>query len=85
MCRVNGELVDITQAIQETNLIRMRIEEFRYRCVGCKTLFSCIEGWARHKEWMVVCGKTSCMCDVFSFGKYAHSIGTSNKRFQRTI
>ena len=48
-------------------------------------MFSCKEGWQRHKDWMVVCGKASCICDVFSYGKYSHSINNANKNYQRTI
>ncbi len=82
---INGELLDVTQALQYNNLIRMRLEEFRYRCLGCKKMFSCKEGWQRHKAWMVVCGKSSCTCDVFSYGKYTHSINTANKNYKRAI
>jgi transcriptional regulator NrdR family protein len=75
----------VTQALQENNLTLMRLEEFRYRCVSCKKMFSCIEGWTQHKEWMVVCGKTSCICDVFSRGKYSYSLGAANEKYQRAI
>jgi hypothetical protein len=63
----------------------MKLGEFYYRCVSCKKLFSCKEGWTRHKDWMMVCGKTSCICDVFSHGKYSCSLGTENKKYNRTI
>ncbi len=82
---INGTLLDVTQALQHNNLIKMRLEEFRYRCVGCKKIFSCKEGWERHKHWMVVCGKMSCICDVFSHGKYSYSINTANTKHHRTI
>jgi hypothetical protein len=36
-------------------------------------------------EWMVLCGR-KCTCDVFSFGKYLHSLNeTSAKKVQRNI
>jgi hypothetical protein len=63
----------------------MRMEEFRYRCERCKKLFTCETGWREHAEWMGSCGK-KCICDVFSFSKYSHSLsGTSATKFQRTI
>ena len=82
---VGGELIDVTQAAQENNLMRMKMEEFRYRCVICKKLFSCEAGWRSHTEWMSVCGRT-CTCDVFSYSKYSYSLqGTTGKSYQRTI
>ncbi len=39
----------------------------------------------KHKNWMVVCGKISCTCDVFSYGKYSHTINTANTNYQRAI
>jgi hypothetical protein len=34
---------------------------------------------------MSTCGKTTCICDVFSYGKYSHSIGDSSENYQRII
>jgi len=77
--------IDVTQALQQNNLINMNMEEFRYRCITCKKLFSCEFGWRRHTERMTMCGR-KCTCDVFSFGKYLHSLnGTSVKKVQRKI
>jgi hypothetical protein len=82
---INGELINVTEAIQQNNIIRQRLDEFIYRCTSCKKLFSCVEGWKKHKEWMVLCGKISCVCDVFSYGKYSYSISESSKNYQRSI
>lgn len=69
--------IDVSQAIQQNNLIKMEFEEFRYRCKTCKKLFSYEAGWRKHTEWMLACGR-KCNCDVFSFAKYSHSLsGTS--------
>lgn len=77
--------IDVTQALQQNNLIKMDMEEFRYRCMTCRKLFSCEFGWRKHTEWMIVCGR-KCTCDVFSFAKYSHSLnGTSAKKVQRKI
>ena len=63
----------------------MKMEEFRYRCVTCKKLFSCEIGWREHTKWMLNCGRT-CTCDVFSFAKYSYSLnGTSAARVRRKI
>lgn len=53
--------------------------------MSCKKVFSCKEGWTKHKDWMVLCGKMSCVCDVFSYGKYFHSLGGSSDNFKRAI
>jgi hypothetical protein len=65
----------------------MKIEEFRYRCKTCKKLFSCEIGWIKHEDWMSECGRTNCICDVFSYGKYKHSMNGSgsSKHYQRAI
>ena len=36
---------------------------------------------------MINCGRTTCICDVFSYGKYVHSINGSgsSKPYQRRI
>ena len=84
---VGSELVDVTQAVQENNLAKMKMDEFRYRCAICKKLFSCEAGWKEHKEWMQTCGRTTCVCDIFSYGKYVHSVSAwgTNKPYQRTM
>jgi hypothetical protein len=48
-------------------------------------LLSCEFGWRKHVDWKITCGRT-CICDVFSFGKYSHSLkGTSAKKVDRVI
>jgi hypothetical protein len=63
----------------------MKMEEFRYRCKTCKKIFSCEIGWREHQNWMFVCGRTTCICDLFSYGKYKHSMNGLSQPYQRTI
>jgi len=65
---------------------KKKMEEFRYRCKTCKQLFSCEVGWREHKDWMITCGRLNCICDVFSYAKYKHSINSiENKPYGRTF
>ena len=81
MTWIGDELFDVTGAIQENNLMRMKMEEFRYRCLTCSRLFSCKAGWKEHSLL------TYCKCDVFEDGKYkytltAHSGAKSKREFK---
>jgi len=50
------------------------MDTFRYRCLTCSKLFACEAGWKEHAYYSHVTMQKNCRCDVFTNGKYSHSV-----------
>ena len=59
----------MTAATQANNLIKMKMDTFRYRCLTCSKMFACEAGW---KEHTII--RSGCKCDLFKDGEYSHTI-----------
>lgn len=43
-----GTLVDMTSATQLSNLLKIKMDTVRYRCLTCEKMFACEAGWQEH-------------------------------------
>jgi hypothetical protein len=75
-------LETVTAAMQETNIAKLDMESYRYRCLTCSKHFSCKAGWKEHYSTQ----NTYCKCDVFEDKKYKHTItANSGAKFKRNF